>query len=265
MLERICLMIALVASLMTAAEKRCLLAVFSHPDDETTIGPLLAKYAKEGHDVYLAAITSGQKGATPHGKIPAGDELGAAREAELRCSAKALGIHPPFALGFQDQGLSTPPVMEKATQRLREIIEQVKPQVIITFGPEGVTGHPDHRTTHSIVSEIFQQRGRLRHQPERLYLVAFPESLFAKMPAGMEMARPFKTVSDIFITTEIDGRRGDEAADRAIDCHQTQWTPEQMKVMKVMKVQSFGGRVYLRRAASVDERPARRENSLFAP
>jgi len=265
MLQRLCVTAILIAQLMTAAEKRCLLAVFSHPDDETTIGPLLAKYAKEGHDVYLATITSGQKGTTPHGKTPAGDELGVAREAELRCAAKALGIHPPFALGFQDQGISTPPVMAKVAQRLREIIEQVKPQVIITFGPEGVTGHPDHRATHSIVSEIFQQRGRLRHQPEKLYLVAFPESLFTKMPPGMEMARAFKTVSDVFITTEIDSRAGDAAADRAIECHQTQWTPEQMKVMQAMKVQSFGGKVYLRRAAAVDERPARRESSVFAP
>jgi len=262
MLRRIAVLAALLAPLWSAAEKRCLLAVFSHPDDETIIGPLLAMYARQGHDVYLATITSGQKGATPHSKIPAGEELGAVREEELRCSAKALGIHPPFLLGFQDQGISLPPVMEKVSARLREIIEQVKPEAIITLGPDGVTGHPDHRATNSIVTEVFQQRGLLRHTPKRLYYVAFPESVFAKMPAGMEMRRPFRTVSDVFITAEIDCRAGDEAADRSIDCHKTQWTAEQMKLMKAVKLETFGGKVHLRLAAAPS---AQREASVFVP
>ena len=66
---------------LSAADKHTILAVFAHPDDETFIGGLLAKYAAEGHDVYLALTTSGQMGAA-NTNIPKGERLGAAREEE---------------------------------------------------------------------------------------------------------------------------------------------------------------------------------------
>ena len=86
------LLICLAAWPALAAEKPAILAVFAHPDDETTVSPLLARYAKAGHPVYLATITSGQKGVRPHAGIAAGDQLGAAREKELRYAASALGV-----------------------------------------------------------------------------------------------------------------------------------------------------------------------------
>lgn len=109
----------LLAPALCVAQKPSVLAVFAHPDDEVWwgTGTLLAKYAQEGHEVYLVTVTSGQLGVTTHANIPAGPELGAAREEELRCSAQTLGIQPPFAFGFHDQGLATTLVMDEVARR----------------------------------------------------------------------------------------------------------------------------------------------------
>lgn len=250
MVMRFCLCCMLLAGCAATAQKPSILVVFSHPDDETTIGPLLAKYAKAGHDVHLVSITSGQKGTTPNTNLPAGDQLGAAREEELRCSTRQLGIQPPLLLQFQDQGISIPPVMEQIAARLRAIIEQTRPAVIITWGPEGVTGHPDHRTTSSLVSQVFQQRSLLTHKPKKLYYVAFPESKFS----SPSERRPFRTTSDLFITTAIEAGDAAEAAAHSIECHKTQWDAERMKQMKALFRDTMGGRVFLRLALA--ETPA---------
>src|SRR5437868_6312304 len=83
-----------------------ILAVFAHPDDETTVGALLAHYAALGHPVHLATLTSGGKGTRLHAGIPAGPALERAREAELTCAAQALGLPPPIPLRFEDARLS---------------------------------------------------------------------------------------------------------------------------------------------------------------
>ncbi|MEK7406943.1 MAG: PIG-L family deacetylase, partial [Acidobacteriota bacterium] len=140
--RRLLVLSMLLAPVFCLAQKYSLLAVFAHPDDEVYwgTGSLLAKYAQEGHDVYLVTVTSGQLGVTSHANIPAGPELGAAREEELRCSAAALGIQAPFAFGFHDQGLATTLVMDEAARRLRQVINQVRPDVIITHGGNGISG-----------------------------------------------------------------------------------------------------------------------------
>ncbi len=93
----LCLSACLWLPLSPAARAGTILAVFAHPDDEISVGAVLAKYAAEGHDVYLVTATSGQAGAG-NTDIPAGPRLGAAREKEVRCSAGKLGIHEPILI-----------------------------------------------------------------------------------------------------------------------------------------------------------------------
>ncbi|HEY1203530.1 MAG: PIG-L family deacetylase [Bryobacteraceae bacterium] len=244
--------------------KHSVLAFFAHPDDETSSGPLLARCAAEGHDVYLASVTSGQKGFRPHFNMPAGDRLGAVREDELRCAARALGIHEPYLFGFQDQGISTHSVAEEVAARLREIVEETKADVLLTWGPDGITGHPDHRMASNIAAVVFGQQGRLVHKPRKLYFVAFPESRFAADSDPLKRQRPFLTLSDEFVTTEIDCREYLAPALAAIQCHKTQWQPERMLEVHRMYERMFDGRVYLRLAVSrVPSRHDGREASLF--
>ena len=258
---RILLFLSLLSAL-PAAEKPAILAIFAHPDDEQTVGGLLAKYAKAGHPVYLATITSGQKGATKHAGIPAGEKLGAAREEETRCAAKALGIRDPILLGFEDQGISAAPAADQARDRLREIIDQVKPAVVITWGPDGATGHADHRAASSLATEAFQQRRSLAHRPRKLYYVAWPESRFTKPVPPFER-RPPGLVADEFITTEVNARAEMQAAREALACHKTQYTPAQAQAMHEISAKTMEGRIYLRLALSDVRRRAARERDIF--
>jgi len=238
-----------------------LLAIFAHPDDETSVAALLTTYAKRGVDVYLASITSGQKGVKRTNL--SGDALGAAREEELRCAARHLGIHEPIFFGMQDQGISTRAAMESAAVRLRELIERLQPDVLITWGPDGISGHPDHRSTSNIVTEVFQRRMLLRHKPRKLYYVLLPESRMALLPP------PFQTLSvhpvgDAFITTEVDCRAGLDEAAAAVRCHKTQWDDARMEQFGTLHREAMGGVVFLRLALSETPiQPGHRETDLF--
>src|SRR5215472_16440924 len=84
------------ASVEAQQRPRVILAVFAHPDDETTVSPMLARYAREGVKVYLAIATKGEKGANEHAGIPAGEPLANVRREEIVCACKQLGIEPPI-------------------------------------------------------------------------------------------------------------------------------------------------------------------------
>ena len=85
---------------------KTLVAVIAHSDDETAAAPILARYAREGVQVYLLVATDGAEGGT-HTTIPLGPELARARAEEARCAADALGAQPPILLGFPDGKLGT--------------------------------------------------------------------------------------------------------------------------------------------------------------
>jgi LmbE family N-acetylglucosaminyl deacetylase len=241
--------------------KHSVLAVFAHPDDETSVGALLACLAAEGHDVYLASITSGQKGYREHAGIPAGEGLGRVREEELRAAARELGIHEPFLLGFEDQGIATPAVAEQVVRRLRSLYDETRPDVVLTFGADGITGHIDHRMAGDLATLVFQEQGPLAHKPRKLYYVAFPESLLEGSPLARE--RKLYTVSDRFITTEIDCRHTMDAAMRALACHRSQFAPDLMARLRGLHAELFGGRVFLRLALTAAGFPRERERSFF--
>jgi LmbE family N-acetylglucosaminyl deacetylase len=243
--------------------KHSILAVFAHPDDEMAVGAMLAKYAREGHDVYLASVTSGQKGVRTHFGMPAGDELGTVREGELRCAARQLGIHDPFLLGYQDQGISSAHMADEIAGRVRDLFERTRADVVVTWGPDGITGHVDHRATCGIVTLAFQQQGLLKHRPRKLYYLVLPESRMLELPEPLRHGRPLHTVSDIFITTEVDCREFLEAGLRAIECHRSQFAPERMRQFKEMNSRVFRDRISLRLALSTAPVPNAREESIL--
>ena len=231
------------------AEKPTLLAVFAHPDDETAAAPLLAHYARLGHPVYLASITSGQLG-FKNARLPAGEELGRLREEELRCAARALGIREPLLLGFQDQGISRNPAAAEVADRLREIIDERRPEVVLTFGPDGLTGHPDHRAAGNITTQVVQHRERLKHQPKKLYYVCWPASVLERMRPPFNRPGVVLPVSDEYLTTVVECPEALEAAWGAVQCHRTQWPPERMEEIHQLNSRVLKGRVCLRLALS---------------
>src|SRR5512135_2668817 len=122
-----------------------LLAILAHPDDESLgFGGTLAKYGAEGGQTYLVTATRGEHGR--FGSLGKGGdpvEVGRVREAELRAAAAVLGIHEVSILGYPDGGVDKveAPI---AVGEIVSHIRRIRPHVIITFGPEGAYGHPDH-------------------------------------------------------------------------------------------------------------------------
>lgn len=135
--------------------KRRILLLLAHPDDET-FGPggTIAKYASEGADVYLATATKGQAGMVGDPPVTDREHLGEVRAAELLCAAGILGIRKVVFLGFMDGQLTLSPresLVEKAVEQIR----WVRPHVLIGFGPEGVSRHPDHIAMAEVAAEAF--------------------------------------------------------------------------------------------------------------
>jgi LmbE family N-acetylglucosaminyl deacetylase len=248
---------------VTTADAATLLAVFAHPDDEISVGPLLARYAAEGHDVYLVTATSGQVGGS-NTDIPEGDELGAAREAEARCSAAALGIHEPHLLAFMDGAIADRAVaLPGIREKLREIFREVRPDVVVTWGPDGLSGHQDHRLIHTLASEVFQEPWEGPGAPRKLYYVALPESRARKVPDS-ERGQRGALVRDELITTVVDGRKYLEPTLAAMKCHVTQWAPEErMQAMFDDRTRLLEGQVHLRLAISTLPPAAGIERSVF--
>jgi LmbE family N-acetylglucosaminyl deacetylase len=129
-----------------------LLAILAHPDDESfAIGGTLSKYAHLGVQIILLSATRGETGIP--GISP--EEAGEIREGELRKAADHLGIEVYF-LGYPDGGLAqTKP--EMLLETIACWVDLVQPQVILTFGPDGVSGHPDHVTISRIVTQVYDQ------------------------------------------------------------------------------------------------------------
>jgi LmbE family N-acetylglucosaminyl deacetylase len=217
-----------------------LMAVFAHPDDEAFgTGGTLARYAAEGHDVYLVTATRGEAGqiALPELATPA--SLPAVREQELRCACRAYGIHPPIFLDYLD-GQLTIVNQGQAVGKLVRIIRSLKPQAMITFGPDGIYGHYDHLAVHrwataafdlAADADCFPDRDSCEtHQVSKLYYRVTPqEALDARMAAGQRPAVPMDGVPFPFvgypmqqIDAILDVGAFVEAKRQGILCHATQ-------------------------------------------
>lgn len=238
---------------------RTLLAVFAHPDDESTVSPVLAKYAAEGVTVYLAIATDGRLGVTQHAAIPAGDSLAAARSEELKCAAQKLGIQPPIVFGLHDQ-LKMGEGFAAMQEQLRSLRDQVtklfttlKPDVVLTWGASGWTGHPDHRLVGSVVTEVFQSQAWGR--PSHLYFAALPTG---SLPAGSPMQ--LATVDPKYLTVKIPVSDADyERAKASWLCHKSQYTPEAIEGMHQLIKASLKGTTYFQPLIAAP----REQSSLF--
>jgi N-acetyl-1-D-myo-inositol-2-amino-2-deoxy-alpha-D-glucopyranoside deacetylase len=225
---------------------RRLLLVHAHPDDETIgTGATMARYVAEGAHVTLVTCTLGEEGEV---RIPLyaelaadrADQLGGYRIAELTEACRALGVTDHRFLGgpgrYRDSGMMGLPTNEnprsfwradvdEASGHLVEILREVRPQVVLTYDPNGFYGHPDHIQAHRVAMRgvelaadpaAFPEHGPA-WQVEKVYWTAVPRSA---LQAGLEQfadaaENPFGGVTDVAelpfgtpddeIAAEIDG------------------------------------------------------------
>jgi LmbE family N-acetylglucosaminyl deacetylase len=222
--------------------RRPILAVFAHPDDERVIGPLLSRLAREGRETHLVIATDGSQGVTDFAKIPAGDSLTAVRVKESTCAANRLGVKHLHLLGFPDGGLASFDVLAKLRPRLAAIIDSVNPAAIITFGPEGGTGHPDHRLVGDVVSQIIQ--GNARYAKIDLLYASLPSERLRTAPPAEPTVNG---MTESLLTVRVPFEPQDLAAGRdEFACHQSQYTPAQMAKVNAYLAHAWDGKVWLR-------------------
>ena len=197
---------------------RRLLAVLAHPDDEARIiGGTLAKYAAEGVITSVLCATRGERGSRGDPPLCSSEDLPAFRERELREACAILGVRNLRLLPYRDGELPTAEP-DKIVADILQAFEHWKPHVVITFGPEGRTSHPDHIAIHRFATEAF----RLTKGPDapvKLYYMAFPQSI------GEVISPRFPGQPDERITLTLDVSPWLEFKRRAIAAHRSQVRP----------------------------------------
>jgi LmbE family N-acetylglucosaminyl deacetylase len=216
------------------------MCVLAHPDDESMgFGGTLARYAAEGADTFLVTATRGERGwfGRPEDN-PGLTALGQLREAELRAAARVLGLHEPVFLNYIDGELDRADHGEVVTQIAREI-RRIRPDVVLSFGHDGLYGHPDHVAicqfaTAAVVAAADESDPTLRAQPAHrvaklYYKAARPETMAAYEAAFGELVmqvdgqeRRSAGWTPWLITTTIDTEAYWEQVWQAVSCHRTQ-------------------------------------------
>jgi LmbE family N-acetylglucosaminyl deacetylase len=216
---------------------RRLVALLAHADDETAASPVLARYAREGVQVYMLIATDGSGGSGSQAHLqrsdsgPVGDALVRVRVEEARCSAAALGAQEPLLLAFPDgklgDYLGDRTLLSRLTDRIAKEIERLHPDVVITWGPDGGTGHPDHRLVSDIATQL--QRAGAAGMPERLVYMYLPAEVF-RLTNPQRGEPPMLIPQAKYFTVQVPFTPGDlEAAKKAIACHHSQFNPEMLQ------------------------------------
>lgn len=218
---------------------RTLLALLAHADDETAASPVLARYAREGVRIHMIVATDGSGGSGAQATLqrsengPVGDALVKARAEEAKCSATAIGAQPPVLLTFPDgklgDYLSDRTLLARLTDQIGAEIARLRPDVVITWGPDGGTGHPDHRLVSNIATQLM--RTGAPGMPERLFYMSFPENMYTLTPG--RTAAPLFYPQPQYFTMKVPFTQADlSAAQTAMACHKTQFNPEQLPVIQ---------------------------------
>jgi LmbE family N-acetylglucosaminyl deacetylase len=249
-------------------EKLSLLAIFAHPEDES-FGPAgtLAKYACEGVQVLLVAATRSARPELAIVGVSQFDDT-VSRPRDRLCSCRASGIRRACFFDYAPGELSTldPLIIQDQLVRL---IREIQPQVIVTFGPQGLAGDKDRRIVNQLTHAAFRDAGDSTKFPhhfreglgaftsQKLYYCVLPATL-----ANRWGIQGLSSVPDDEITTVIDISAYGEAMRNALYCHRSQeldlirWLIEEQQV-------NWDREYYSLVESRLNKRP-RREKDLFA-
>jgi N-acetyl-1-D-myo-inositol-2-amino-2-deoxy-alpha-D-glucopyranoside deacetylase len=176
------------------AEKKVILSVLAHPDDESFgMGGTLAYYAEKGVDVYLITATRGEVGEVAPEYLKDYPTIAELREAELRCASAHLGLAGIHFMDYRDSGMIGSPdndhpealiaaPLDQVAGEVASLMREIKPDVVLTFDPIGGYRHPDHIHIHEATVKAFDlagdpsyEDGLPPHRPARLFLHTIPK------------------------------------------------------------------------------------------
>ena len=143
---------------MNANDLGTILSVWAHPDDETYLaGGVMAAARDAGQRVVCVTATAGELGTDDPTTWPP-ERLAPIRRWEAAAAMAVLGVHEHHVLGLRDGGLADLTI--SGAELIGDLIDEIQPDTILTFGPDGATFHPDHIAVHRWVTEAWEARGR---------------------------------------------------------------------------------------------------------
>jgi len=223
--------------------ERIMLVVVAHPDDESIIGGTLALYADAGARIELITATRGEAGTIFDPSVATPENIAQVREEELRCACEVLGIQPARILDCGDGAVldCTDSALEPVVRTIRE----ARPQVMVTFGPDGMYGHPDHIASHRLATTAWEiagdpevcpehiDEGLEPYQPARLFYFGLKQSLVERWRQHADLnvnlngeSLQITGVPDDEITVTFDVSAFAERKAAAWACHRSQRNPD---------------------------------------
>lgn len=245
-----------------------LLLVFAHPDDEGMSAGAMMKAKDAGHRVVLVTATRGEVGEIYNmDEAESRPRLGEIRTHELEDAARVIGVDRLDWLDYRDSGMIRTADNEdprsfnrasadEAAAKLSKILVDEKPDVVITFGEDGMYGHPDHVKIHHVTNAALD--GLLRTSkawsPRKLYYTALPRSLMqafmSQMPEEMRAEQNpdmvFEGTPDELVTTQLDVRPYIQRKRQAFEAHVSQNNPDSWfsKIPEEVYEVAFGTEYY---------------------
>ena len=135
------------------------MVVWAHPDDESYLSAgLMSHQSANGHRVVCVTATRGEEGSWDHDRWPP-TQMGEMREAELRAALAELGDIELIFLDYHDGDCHDVTPAEGA-DKVGALIRDIRPDSVLTFGPEGQTLHPDHLAVHRWTTDAFEREAR---------------------------------------------------------------------------------------------------------
>lgn len=209
-----------------AARLGTVLGVWAHPDDEAWLSAgLMALAASAGSRVVCVHATDGELGTADPVTWPP-ERLARVRAREARASLRAVGVREQWSLRFPD-GACADVDVDEAVSRITALIARVRPATIVTFGPDGITGHPDHVTVGRWAELAWRASGGsarlLQTMNSEAKAMEFAD-VYAAIGVGALGGVATRPLEEISVEVRLD----DEFADRklrALLAHRTQMMP----------------------------------------
>ncbi|NWJ46573.1 MAG: PIG-L family deacetylase [Chloroflexi bacterium] len=200
------------------------MAVLAHPDDETfLLGGTLAHYARYGHKVLVLCLTGGDRGENALSHLSESSSITSLRRLELEQACRMLGVELLPVQNLPDGKLSELSVTKLAGV-IAPFLQSHQPEIVLTFGPDGLTGHPDHIATSKATTLAFN---RAAHRGAALFYAGLRHSTVERLSNRMEgklenVMLELVGLPDEKLPFRIDIHQTNRCKWEALTCHRTQ-------------------------------------------
>lgn len=230
-----------------------LFLVHAHPDDESIItGGLILRAREDGHRVVLVTCTGGEEGEVHNLDGAVRPRLAEVREAELRAACAILGVDRLELLGYRDSGMAGSAAndypdsfhrapLDEVAGRLVLLLWAERPDTVVTYGPDGTYGHPDHVKAHQATTAALDVLRREGWSPARTLWPAVPRSAVRRLGGRAHPAMRAAGTPDEEITIRVDMRPVLARKRDAVAAHVSQNPPDPMTAMTGQVLEAMGG------------------------